>query len=97
MDLSYIVKKQRDDQGDAFERHFLVDADSSRAWGYVETPTVKELMFMAGPYEGRSRWYTTMEAAKSYLEQIVIEQDLQECEQLTKNVKTADEPVETKP
>lgn len=86
MDLSYIVRTDRDDDGSPYEVHFLVDEKTSRAWGYVDTPTPKETMFTARPYEGQSRWYTSIDAAKGYLERMAVMQSTQESEDECKSL-----------
>ena len=66
--------------------HFLVDPVSQRIYGYVEAPQPDEFSYMANPYEGKTRWYMTLEAAKEYLEAIILAADIEECAQLIKSV-----------
>lgn len=86
MDLQYIVRKKRDDDGHPYELHFLVDLISSRAYGYVETPSPEELMFVASPYDGKSRWYLTLESAKGYLESAILKAETEECSEFAKSM-----------
>lgn len=93
MNLDYIVRPKRDDNGKPYELHFLVDLESDRAYGYVETPNPDEVMFYVTTYESRSRHYLSLEAAKGFLEMCAIEQQKQECDELTKSVMTETEVV----
>lgn len=86
MDLQYIVRPHRNDDGKRCELHFLVDLTSSRSYGYVETPYPDEIMFVASLYEGKTRWYLSLEAAKGYLESAILKAETEECNEFAKSM-----------
>lgn len=75
MTLEYVVEKLTSyDDEEPYWRHYIVDADSKRAYGYINAPTAKCCIYDAIPYGGNDRHYLTLEAAKDYLETVTEEQ-----------------------
>lgn len=93
MDLQYITRQDRDEDGRPYGVHFLCDMLSGRAFGYVEEPSKgsDQIMFIANPYEGATvRRYLSLESAKDFLEGIVAKADMDECLELAKSVTAED-------
>jgi hypothetical protein len=98
MNLEFVrrVLKPNAERDRGSDLHFLTDPDSQRVYGYVEVPQRDEFTFTANPYEGKTRWYMTLESAKAYLESVVLAADIEECAALTKSV-AGQAPPEPKP
>lgn len=80
----------KNEDGLPFDIHFLYDLGSSRVFGYVEIPARGHFIFVAVPYEGKNRWYLELAAAKSYLEELVFKEDIEEVEVLKSSVREAE-------
>lgn len=81
-----IIRKRRDSDMLPYERHFLVDRDTSRCYGYVETPTCDELLFEASPFGDKSRYYTELDPALAYLQESAMRCAVSEGEEFTKKM-----------
>lgn len=76
MNIEWIERTDKDDDGRSFPIHFLVDMESHRAYGYVEGPSegTNQILYIAvlyGTEEGR-RFYISPESAKNYLEEMCM-------------------------
>lgn len=93
-DLAYIVSPRKDDDGNPYEIHFLVDRLSNRAYGYVEAPCGKyDILFRASPYDGKDRMYLTLDAAKGHIEHMALQEDATECSNLAESLVDKEEKV----
>lgn len=89
MDLQYITRSERDEDGRPFDCHYLADMTSGRVYGYVEEPSKgsDQFMFVVSPYcLGEYRRYLSLQSAKAYMESAVSDADFEECQKLTKSV-----------
>lgn len=99
MDLQYITRKERDDDGRAYDCHYLCDMESARVYGYVEEPAKNsdQFMFLAHPYFGGDyRRYLNLKAAKEYLESCAAKAEMEECVELQKSITSMPRETEKK-
>lgn len=77
MDLQYISRTDRDEEGKYYEIYFLCDMHSGRSFGYVEEPSVgsDQFMFVSTPFDGQCRRYLSLDKAKEYLERVAVKED----------------------
>lgn len=89
MDLQYIVRKERDEEGCSFDSHYLCDMASARVYGFIEEPSnnSSQFMFLTQPYFGGDyRRYLNLKTAKDYLESCATKAEMEECGELQKSI-----------
>lgn len=86
MNLQYIVRNRQDEDGYPYEQHCLVDGTSERYYGAIDAPTAKQMFYSVFPEDSRARGYLSLEAAKGYLEEMALEEDMREARELGEKV-----------
>lgn len=89
MNLQYIVRRREDEDGYPYEQHCLVDGTSERYYGAIDAPTAKQMFYSVYPEEARTRGYLSLEAAKNYLEEMALEEDMREVRLLEEKIPMA--------
>lgn len=67
--------------------------DTGRAYGYIEIPLRPQDNFhVAVPYDGKNRWYLTLDAARHYLEWLAMQEEAEELVILEQQFRATEAP-----